>query len=420
MHKEVLAQTKFHTGMRFGALLAAALLTVGLSACSTSGNDGEGKSDTNVKVIQLGAILPLTGGNAQNGRDSLRGAQLAIDKINAAGGIKSMGGAKLEIKSTDATSDPAKAASAATQCLSKNERPLAIIGAYATGLTTTVARVTERAKVPLFSTSFGDALSEQGYKYYFQIPAVTSVMGKAQMKFAIEMSQANDIPMNNVAIVYANNAYGASQGEALKKQAEAEGKKIVLFEGYDPAITDAGPIASKIMASKPDGIFSIAYVNDGVLLLRALNAQGNKAPIFGGTGGFVVPDFPKALGEKVNGVFSVTNNDPAGYGELGKEYEKKYGEFMVVEANMCAAAVDIIAQALEEHPTTDPTEFAKYLHEGTFDQGAAAQQPGGAVKFNDQGRNVNASAVEVQWQNQELVGVWPSDIVTGKPLWTSK
>lgn len=404
------------------AVLGTAVI-LGLAACSSGGAAGgseDGSQDGAVESIKLGAILPLTGATAQNGNNSLKGIELAVERINDAGGIKSMGGAKIELATADATSDPAKAATSATQFMSKGEPPLAIIGAYASGLTETVARVTERAKVPLLSTSFSDALTEQGYKYFFQLPAAASKMGTAQMGYASEIADAVGAPIDKVAIVYANNAYGESQAAGLKKQAEDSGKDIVLYEGYSPEITDANPVVAKISSSHPDAIFSIAYVSDGVLLTRALNSSGNTLPVIGGTGGYITPDFVKALGDDVDGLFSVTTSNPEEYGDLGEAYQEKYGEFMPQEAHDNAAAVDIFAQALEENPTTDSTELAEYLHKGKFDLGAAGSMPGGVVEFDENGVNINAVPLMVQWQNSALVGVWPKDVVKGEPIWPTK
>jgi branched-chain amino acid transport system substrate-binding protein len=397
----------------------SATLAMALSACSSGGGETPG-GDKKVDTVHLGAILPLTGSTAQNGNNSLHGIELAVQQINDAGGIKSMGGAKIELSTADATSDAAKAASAATQFLTKGTPPLAIVGAYASGLTITVARVTERAKVPLLSTGFADELTHQGYKYFFQLPAASSKMGTAQFEYALDIAKKSNATVDNVAIVYANNAYGETQAKSLKAKADASGKKVVLFEGYSPNITDAGPIVAKVMAAKADAIFSIAYVPDSVLLMRGLKSQGSDVPIFGGTGGYITPDFVKALGDQVNDVFSVTTSNPDGYGDIGEAYLKKYGEFMPQEAHDNAAAVFIFAQALEEHPTTDSTDLAKYLHQGKFDLGAAGSMPGGFVKFDETGVNVNAEPVMVQWQDKNLIGVWPKEIVKGEPIWPAK
>lgn len=404
------------------ALKTAFVLTAvtGLAVGCAAGDNGTPTGDPGGEtpdVIKIGAILPLTGATAQNGENSLRGIQVAIELINEAGGIKSMNGAKLELVTADATSDAATAANAATEFLSGNDNPLAIIGAYASGLTTTVARVTERARIPLLSTSFSDALTQQGYEYFFQIPAPASQMGTAQMDFAIEIMEDQGSPIQNVAIVFANNAYGEEQGAALRAQAEAAGMNIVLFEGYAPNIVDAGPVVQKIQGSNADAVFSIAYVQDGVLLMRAVKQAGLTIPIFGGTGGYITPDFVEALGDGVNGLFSVTTSNPEGYGEVGQAYLEKFGQFMPQEAHDNAAGVYIIAEALEKNPTTDPEVLKETLHSTVFTLGAAGQMPNGQVEFDETGANQHGSPLMVQWQDQQLVGVWPKDIVQGSPIW---
>ena len=404
--------------MRFRPVAIAAAAATLLAACGGGGGaQGGGSAGDSVR---LGAILPLTGATAQNGNNARKGIELAVERINADGGIKSMGGAKIQLDVADATSDPAKAASAATQFLTKGQPPLAIVGAYASGLTVTVARVTERRGVPILTTSFSDELTSQGYKFLFQLPAPASKVGKAQMGYASDIAKDAGVDLKDAAIVYANNAYGESQAKGLREQADELGINVALYEGYSPTISDATPVARKILGSKPDVIFAVSYVNDGVLLMRALQSQNNTVPVVGGVGGFITPDFQKSLGDAVNGVLSVDTSDPDRYGELGEAYQKKYGEFMPQEAHDNAAAVYVFAQALEQKPTSKPEELADALRAGTFDAGAAGSMPGGKVDFDDTGRNTHAAPLMVQWQKGELVGVWPRDITDNEPQWTTE
>ena len=195
------------------------------------------------------------------------------------------------------------------------------------------------------------------------------------------------------------------------------GLEVVLDESYAETITDAGPVAQKILAAHPDAIFSVAYVTDGVLLMRALRSAGSTLPVIGGVGGYITPDFKTSLGDLVDGVLSVDTSDPDKYGDFGKAYEAKYNELTPQEAHDSAAAVYVFAQALENKPTTDPKALADELHSGTYDQGAAGSMPGGKVKFHDSGANTFAKPLMVQWQQGRLVGVWPADLVSNKPIW---
>jgi branched-chain amino acid transport system substrate-binding protein len=393
--------------VRFATAALVALMVVSGSAASQT-RGGE---------VHIGVILPLTGSTAQNGNNALKGTELAAELINKAGGIKSMGGAKIKLDIADATSDPAQAANVATQFLSKGSPPVAILGAYASGLTLTVAQVTERKKIPLLTTSFSDQLVSKGYKYLFQIPPKASVIGSAQMLYASQIAQANGKPIKNAAIVYADNAYGESQNKGLVSQAKTLGINVTIDEAYSPTITDATPVARKVLASKPDVIFSIAYVTDGVLLVRSLKSQGNTAPIVGGTGGYVTADFGSAIGNDANGVLTIDTSDPDVYGAFATEYQKKYGAFPAQEAHDQAAGLYAVVQALEQKPTTDPTVLNETLHSGTFDLAAAGTMPGGKLKWDEAGANSIGKPLMVQWQEGKLVGVWPSELTSHKPIW---
>jgi branched-chain amino acid transport system substrate-binding protein len=361
--------------------------------------------------------MPLTGANAKFGEDSLNGVQLAADAVNAAGGIKSMGGAKIQIVSRDATSDPSKAAAALQQMVSA-DKPVAVIGVYASGLTITAAPMAERMQVPLLTTGFADQLSSSGYKYLFQIAPWATEVGKAQLNYAIEIAKAAGKELKNVAVVYENDAFGTKSAEGVKAAAQAAGLKVVLDEAYPLSITDATPIANKIAAAKPDAIFPVSYLNDGILLIRALKQNKITIPVVAGVGGFVTPDFLKTSGKDVvEGVLSVDISAQDGYGDIGKAYEAKYGMFMSQAAHDNAVALDIVASALEAKPTTDPIVLGETLHTQEFSGTLAKQMPGGKVKFSDQGRNTVIKPILEQWQDGKLVSVWPADVAKGKPIW---
>jgi branched-chain amino acid transport system substrate-binding protein len=389
----------------------------GVTPGATAGKAGGNSSAGGDKTVKIGVLMPLTGGNAKFGQDSLDGVQLAADAINAAGGIKSMNGAKIQIVSRDATSDPSKAA-AAMQQLITSDHPLAVVGLYASGLTITAAPMAERSEVPLITTGTNDQLSSSGYKYLFQVAPVATAVGDAQLKYAVDIAKAAGKEIKNIAVVYENDPFGSKSAEGIKAAAQAAGLKVVLDEGYPLTMTDATPLANKIVASKPDAIFPVSYLNDGILLIRALKQNKITTPVVAGVGGFVTPDFIKNAGQDVvEGVFSADFSAQDGYGEIGKAYEAKNGMFMSQAAHDNAVALDILAQALETKPTTDPKELAKTLHTVDFKTGLAQSMPGGHVQFSDQGKNTVIKPILEQWQNGKLVSVWPTDVAKGKPMW---
>lgn len=366
--------------------------------------------------VTIGVLLPLTGGNAQAGQNSLRGIQLVAKNINDAGGIKSMGGATIHLVVRDSTSDPSSAI-AAMQQLITSSHPLAIIGAYASSLTLAASPVSERAEIPLLTTSFADDLTKRGFKYIFRIPPPASEVGGSQMSYAVDVANSVGKPLKRVAIIYENDAYGTSQAEGLQKQAKALGLDVVLFQGYSKAITNATPLVQKIGDAKPDALFPVSYLSDGVQIIRGLKSSGVNVPVFAGVGGFVEPDFESSLGSLVNGVFTADVSSPDAYGSFGQQYKQAYGTFMPQEAHDNGVLMGIVAAALEAHPTTSAVNLGATLHAMDFTTGLAAQMPGGHVKFDATGSNTVAKPVLAQWQNSSLVTVWPAAEAGHQPVW---
>ena len=364
--------------------------------------------------INVGVILPLSGANAQFGINSRQGLELAADEINAAGGIKSMGGAKLKLIIADATSQPTTAATVAQRLITQN-RCVAIIGAYASSLTLAVSEVTERRGIPLLTMSFSDMLTERGFKHIFQVVSKGSVLGKAQYDYAASVvAGASDI--KKIALLYEDTAYGTSQAVGVRNAAKAAGAQIVLDEAYPLGITDVTPLISKLRGSEAQIVFPISYLNDSLLIIRVMRQQRLTVPVVGGAAGYVIPDFAKALGQYAQAVLSIT---PANYDqapEYTERYRKRFGTFMPHEALEHAVCAGVLAQALEVAASDKPEAVTQALRAKKYDQGWAGVMSGGGVHFDAKGLNTLAQPVMVQWQNNELVSVWPQALAKGRVI----
>jgi len=361
--------------------------------------------------INVGVILPLSGANAQFGINSRQGLELAADEINAAGGIKALGGAKLKLIIADATSQPTTAATVAQRLITQN-RCVALIGAYASSLTLAVSEVTERRGIPLLTMSFSDVLTERGFKHIFQVVSKGSVLGRAQYDYAASVvAGASDI--KKIALLYEDTAYGTSQAIGVRNAAKAAGAQIVLDEAYPLGITDVTPLISKLRASDAQIVFPISYLNDSLLIIRVMRQQRLTVPIVGGAAGYVIPDFAKALGQYSQAVLSIA---PANYDqapEYTERYRKRFGTFMPHEALEHAVCAGVLAQALEVAASDKPEAVSKALRAQKYDRGWAGVMSGGGVHFDANGLNTLAQPIMVQWQNNELVSVWPKALAKG-------
>src|ERR1700691_5329496 len=357
------------------------------------------------ETVNIGALYPVTGSLAQIGQGCVNAAKLATQMVNDAGGIKSLGGAKLNLIISDVQSD-ATVTRTETDRLISGYKPAAIHGCFASALTLIASEVAERAKVPLLTGSSSDQLN-RGRHYTFTPFSRASQFALAQLQMSKLVS---DKP--KVAVVFENTAFGTSTSNGLREQAPGEGVEIVLFEPYSAGLTDAGPLINKVKASGANMLFPVSYLNDLILIIRTIKQGGLEIAINGGSGGFVIPDFYKNVGNVAEGLLGVAhwNHDiNADAQKVNAVYQKQYGEFLFEYAGGLVAQTFMIADALERAASTDPQKVRDAIAELDVSQGYAAMCPGGKVKFGPDGKNIYAHPVGVQWQRGDLATVFPKD-----------
>ena len=356
-------------------------------------------------VINIGALYPTTGSMAQIGVGCVAAAKLGVDMVNEAGGIKSLGGAKLNLIISDVQSDTTVTPTETDRLITGNKLS-AIHGCYASALTMIASEVAERAKVPLITGSSSDQLNK-GRTYTFTPFARASQFAKAQLQMSKLVS---DKP--KVAVIFENTAFGTSTSNGLKELAPGEGVEIVMFEPYSAGFTDASPLLNKVKASGANTLFSLSYLNDLILIVRTVRQIGIKIAINGGSGGFVMPDFYKNVGTAAEGLQGVGHwnhdlNEDAQ--KVNVEFKKRTGEFAFEYAGGLVAQTFMLADALERAASTDPQKVREALSTLDVSSGFAAMAPGGKVKFGPDGKNVYVRPVGVQWQNADLVSVFPKE-----------
>lgn len=368
------------------------------------------------EAVNVGVIVPLSGANAQFGINSRNGIQLVADEINANGGIASMGGAKINLVIADATSNPTQAATVAQRMMSQ-DNVVAVLGAFASSLTLGISEVTERRGVPLLTMSFSDEITARGFENVFQVVSVGSQIGAATFNYTRALAEEAGETLERIAIMYEDTAYGTSQSAGLRKSAADAGIEIVMDEAYPLGITDVSPLINQLRRSDAQVVFPVSYLNDSLLIVRAMRQQGVTIPTVGGAAGYIIPDFRDGLGELADNVLSIS---PAAYDqspEYTERFRERFGYFMVHEAQEHAACMGCLYSALEAAGSADRAAIREQLQTGVFDQGWATVMTGGKIEFNEMGRNIHASPLMVQWREGELVTVYPKEFAKGDVIW---
>src|SRR5215831_18654152 len=357
------------------------------------------------ETVNIGALYPTTGSMAQIGVGCVAAARLAAEMVNDAGGIKSLGGAKLNLIVSDVQSDTTVTRTE-TDRLINGSKLSAIHGCFASALTLIASEVAERAKVPIITGSSTDQLNKNR-RYTFTPFSRASQFALAQLQMSKLVS---DKP--KVAVIFENTAFGTATSKGLQEQAPGEGVEVVMFEPYSAGLSDASPLINKVKASGANMLFPVSYLNDLILIIRAIKQNGLKIAINGGSGGFVVPDFYKNVGADAEGLLGVAhwNHDiNADAQKVNDAYKKQYGEFLFEYSGGLVAQTFMIADALERAASPDPQKVRDALATLDVSSGYAAMAPGGKVKFGPDGKNVYGHPVGVQWQHGDLAAVFPKD-----------
>src|SRR5499427_4523846 len=367
-------------------------------------------------TVNIGVIQPLSGANAQFGINCRNGIEFVADGINAAGGIKALGGAKISLIVSDATSNPTTASTAAQRLITQNELT-AILGAYASSLTLTISEVTARADIPFLTQAYADEITGRGLESVFKVTPTATVLGRAQVNYSLGIAEASGTKMDKIAIMYEDTAYGTSQSRGLRKAAKDTRIEVAMDEAYPHGISSAMPLINKLRSSGAQALFPVSYLNDSLFIIRTMRQQQIPIPVIGGSGGYVVPDFEKGLGDFAENVLSIspTNYDLAP--ELTDRFRKRFGYFMVQEAIEHAVTLDVLVQAIERAKSTRPQAVTEALHGARFEGGWTKAMPGGAVQFDRTGLNTLSTPIMVQWRSKELITVWPKDLAKASSVW---
>ena len=384
---------------------------------------GAATAQTEVKVA---VIAPTSGPWARQGDLMVKGANLAIEHINAAGGIKALNGAKMKLLVFDAGDSVEKAKNAAQRMVAQEPDLVGATGSWLSSFTLSVTEVTERAELPVLTLSYSDAITSRGFKYVFQ----TSLGGGAQAVSALPaiLKLAEDATGKKPAsagIVMDNTAASVSFSKPMREGGLAKlGLKLVVDETFTPPLSDCTPLIQKVRSSRPEILLLLpTSISDDKLCVEKMSEMGlgkGRVPTISNGAHIGAPDMLKnSTKEIIEGVMTIVGNWPAkGHEKIGEEFVQKSGEpWMTQDSLSTYGDMWIFKEALEKAGSADKKKVAEAIRTMDSKEGSAKFFPGGRMKFDEQGRRVDADLVIVQWQNGLPITVYPEASAVAKPIW---
>ena len=249
-------------------------------------------------TIKIGALLSLTGDNAQQGNLAKNGIFVAVEKVNSEGGIN---GKKIELIIEDTHTD----ASGTITAMKKLATLDKVKGIVVTGDTElpVVNQIADNYGIPIMATICTGMLdkerSEWVYRYCYN--------EEQEDAFLMEYV-GQDLGMKNMALLYPNSTAGQAFYKYSKKYIDVNGIQVVADIAYDVQSTNVQrENAVKVMNSNPEIICARGFGPSLDALLRHIKELGYKGRIVGDLS-LSVPSAVKNTNGILNGAYIVASD----------------------------------------------------------------------------------------------------------------
>ncbi len=371
-------------------------------------------------------ISPLSGPWAREGELQRGGAEMAIDDINAAGGIKALGGAKVRLVTYDAGDSAEKAKNAAQRMIAQETDVSGGFGAWLSTFTLAVTEVTERAEIPWFTQSYSDLITGRGFKYVFQSSPTAVDQAEKALPTILDLAQRTTGKRpTKIAMIADNTASSVSFLKPIRAHVLSDlGLTAVVDEVFTPPLTDATVLIQKVRAARPDFLLALpSNVGDDKIVLDKLaeyGLSGGKLPVVGNGGHWATPELVANTGKDVvQGLMVIT---AAGAGKGLEDIERRYmartkEPWMLQEPIMAYGHIMLLAEAVNRAGSADRRKVAEQIRAFDLRDGPARLFPGNHVKYDANGRRIDAELMIVQWQNGRIVTTSPESMAVANAIW---
>ena len=271
--------------------------------------------------VHIAYAFVTSGDNSTLGLDTKYGAELAIDD---AGG-KVLGHA-IKFDGQDSGCSPEGGQAAATK-IAADKTVVAVIG--------TNCSSEARAAIPILLTQAGLSMISPSNTApdltdpakhvagYFRTAHNDKVQGAVAADFV-----AKQLKLTKAATINDGSIYAQGLAQVFEQQFKADGGTVTASEAVNVGDKDMKPVLTRIATGKPDLVYYPIFVAEGGFICSQIrDVPGLEKTAMMGADGIFSPDFLKACGKNVVGMFWSSPNFSAfgsGYQALVDKYLKKY------------------------------------------------------------------------------------------------
>jgi len=305
-------------------------------------------------VVKIGFASPLTGPQANYGKDNQNGAQMAIDELNAQGVTIGGKAVKFQLQSEDDQADPKQGPLIAQKLA--DAKVAGVVGHFNSGVTIPASRVYNEAGIPELSVSTNVKYTHQGFKTAFRLMADDDKQGTALGQYAVKT-----LKLKRLAVIDDATAYGQGLADSFAAAVKASGGQVVKHEHTNDKAVDFNALLTSIKAVKPDAIFFGGYDAQAGPMARQMKLLGLNIPLMGGetmnSAKFIELAGPAAEGNIASTPGAALESRPGGKA-FAEKYKTRYNQDVGLYSPYFYDGVMVIAAAMKAANSTDP---AKYL-----------------------------------------------------------
>jgi branched-chain amino acid transport system substrate-binding protein len=306
------------------------------------------------EVVKIGFASPLSGSQANYGKDNQNGAQLAIDELNAQGltiGGKSV---KFQLQAEDDQAEPKQGPLIAQKLA--DAKVAGVVGHFNSGVTIPASSVYNEAGIPQLSVSTNVKYTHQGFKTAFRLMADDDKQGTALGEYAVKK-----LKLNRLAVIDDATAYGQGLADSFEAAVKASGGQVVKREHTNDKAVDFNTLLTSIKAAKPDAIFFGGYDAQAGPMAKQMKLLAMNIPLMGGetmnSAKFIELAGPASEGSIASTPGAALESRPGGKAFAAK-YKTRYNQDIGLYTPYFYDGVMVIAAAMKAANSTDP---AKYL-----------------------------------------------------------
>ena len=383
------------------------------------------------ETVKIGVVYPLSGNAASAGNYSKMASELGaeiVDNGNAelakvlpfitpSGGLSGLKGAKVQLAIADNQGTPAAGANQTLRLITQ-EKVVAVIGAYQSGITETASAIAEKYGVPFLTPeSVAANLTERGFKWFFRTTPVAGDFARAYSTFLKEQKAAGR-KVDSIAIVHENTEYGNSVSGVIADVFKKDGLNITQNISYSANSTDVQPQVLQLKEKNPDVVIFISYTSDAILYTKTMKSLGWKPEILiADDAGFNDPKYVKEMGSEVEGLISRTSfgtGKPGSVAAICDElYRKKTGgDGLDDTSGRGLQGFFVLADAISRAGSIEPDKIRAALMATDLKKEQMVAGYDG-VKFDAKGQNTLASSIVTQMRGGKYLPVWPKANATG-------